>query len=73
MRSPTKQGASDRPTTGRQGEPPVAVNCGEAEPEGVVSSTVDALADILQWERASERAIRLAKAAATTDRDGPTN
>ncbi|CAN5910703.1 hypothetical protein BH11MYX4_BH11MYX4_61470 [soil metagenome] len=34
---------------------------------------VDALEDILKWERASERALRVAESASTTDLDVTTN
>ena len=37
---------------------------------GVVTSMVDALEDILKWERASERALRVAGESSTTDVDG---
>lgn len=40
---------------------------------GVVTSMVDALEDILKWERASERALRVAAEASTTDLDVSTN
>ena len=45
------------------------------EQRGVVTSMVDALEDILKWERASERAIRIAAASApgTPDLDVSTN
>lgn len=39
---------------------------------GVVTSMVDALEDILKWERASERAMRVATEQSTTELD-PSN
>jgi hypothetical protein len=43
---------------------------GEPKPEGaVVTSMVDALEDILKWERASERAIRVAAVASEQHSD----
>jgi hypothetical protein len=80
MRSPTKQAGSDRRSTERRAEPAQAVK-GErrvVEQRGVVTSMVDALEDILKWERASERAIRIAASASvgapsTPDLDVSTN
>jgi hypothetical protein len=75
MRSPTKQAGTDRRSAERRAEPVRAVK-GErrvVEQRGVVTSMVDALEDILKWERASERAIRVAEAASTTDLDVSTN
>jgi len=73
MRSP-KQQTSDRqadaarpPSGGVKGERPVV------EQKGVVTSMVDALEDILKWERASERALRVAAEAGTTDQDVSSN
>jgi hypothetical protein len=77
MRSPTDKTAADRrkaaqsgvakstPSTpaadaGRMGAP-------KAKPRSVAHAMVDALEDILEWERASERALRVAQA--TTDSD----
>lgn len=42
------------------------------EQRGVVTSMVDALEDILKWERASERAMRVATEQSTTELD-PSN
>jgi len=42
------------------------------QPGGVVTSMVDALEDILKWERASERALRVATDQSTTELD-PSN
>jgi hypothetical protein len=42
------------------------------EQRGVVTSMVDALEDILKWERASERAMRVATEQNTTELD-PSN
>ncbi len=75
MRSPTKQAGSDRRSAERRAEPSGTVK-GErrvVEQRGVVTSMVDALEDILKWERASERAIRVAEAMSTTDLDVRTN
>ncbi len=41
------------------------------EQRGVVTSMVDALEDILKWERASERALRVADAQSTTELEAP--
>jgi hypothetical protein len=76
MRSPTKQG-TDRRSTERRGEPSGTVK-GErrvVEQRGVVTSMVDALEDILKWERDSERAIRVASASTpgTADLEVSTN
>ena len=43
-----------------------------AEKGAVVTSMVDALEDILKWERASERAMRVASEQSTTELD-PSN
>jgi hypothetical protein len=70
-----KQTGTDRRSAERRAEPSVAAK-GErrvVEQRGVVTSMVDALEDILKWERASERAIRVAEAASTTDLDASTN
>ena len=77
MRSPTKQ-TGDRRSAERRadltsGERPVKGERRVVEQRGVVTSMVDALEDILKWERASERAIRVAEAASTTDLDVSTN
>jgi hypothetical protein len=79
MRSPTKQ-AGDRRSAERRAEVHPGATGGTAvkgerrvvEQRGVVTSMVDALEDILKWERASERAIRVAEAS-TTDLDVSTN
>jgi hypothetical protein len=82
MRSPTKQDGTDRRSTERRasgsGErraDAVAAVKGErrvVEQRGVVTSMVDALEDILKWERASERALRVAAVSSTTELD-PSN
>lgn len=58
MRSPTKHGdrRSGKASKADPGDRRVV------EQRGVVSSMVDALEDILKWERASERAMRVAEA-----------
>ena len=71
MRSPTKQGETDRRSADRRAEPvrTAGAPTGErrvVEQRGVVTSMVDALEDILKWERASERAIRVAAETAST-------
>ena len=77
MRSPTKQSGTDRRSTerrtvsDRRTETVRAVK-GErrvVEQRGVVTSMVDALEDILKWERASERAMRVATEQSTTELD----
>lgn len=79
MRSPTKHGETDRRSAERRAEPgqhTAGAPTGErrvVEQRGVVTSMVDALEDILKWERASERAMRVAEAASTTDLDVTTN
>ena len=50
MRSPTKE--TDRRKTERRGP----------DQRGIAHAMVDALEDILKWERASERSIRVADA-----------
>ena len=65
MRSPTKQDGTDRRKVERRtsGSSSVQAVNGEkrvVEQRGVVTSMVDALEDILKWERASERAMRVA-------------
>ena len=76
MRSPTKQDGTDRRKTERRGgELKSAAPTGErrvVEQRGVVTSMVDALEDILKWERASERAMRVATAHSPTKLD-PSN
>ena len=76
MRSPTKQDGTDRRKTERRGgELKSASPTGErrvVEQRGVVTSMVDALEDILKWERASERAMRVATEQSTTELD-PSN
>lgn len=87
MRSPTKHGTDRRKTERRSSagassatgtevmtETAAAPN-GErrvVEQRGVVTSMVDALEDILKWERASERAMRVATEQSTTELD-PSN
>ena len=76
MRSPTKQDTDRRKTERRGGELKTsAAPTGErrvVEHRGVVTSMVDALEDILKWERASERAMRVATALSPTKLD-PSN
>jgi hypothetical protein len=83
MRSPTKQDGTRnterrakaaRAATSPKGEShvePTATAAG-AKQGGVVTSMVDALEDILKWERASERAMRVATEQSTTELD-PSN
>lgn len=76
MRSPTKQD-TDRRKTERRGADSKTSGAprGErrvVEQRGVVTSMVDALEDILKWERASERAMRVATEQSTTELD-PSN
>ena len=69
MRSPTnKEMTHRRKTTERRGRPERRSETMRAatgdrrvvEQRGLVESMVDALEDILEWERASERALRAA-------------
>lgn len=65
MRSPTEKGTTgaDRRKAERRGAPSAVK--GErrvAEQRGMAHAMVDALEDILKWERASERALRVAQA-----------
>ncbi|MBX3186379.1 MAG: hypothetical protein KF819_05155 [Labilithrix sp.] len=74
MRAPNKQDA-DRRTTERRGrddrrEDTVRSASGDrrvVDQRGVATSMVDALEDILKWERASERAMKIADVPSTTD------
>ena len=88
MRSPTKQDSTDRRSsehavrarseTVRAARPKgqsrvtTRVPATTAEKGTVVTSMVDALEDILTWERASERAMRVATEQSTTELD-PSN
>ena len=84
MRSPTKQESAERRSTERRSEtvrsarPASRPRQAAAQPTnaartgGVVTSMVDALEDILKWERASERAMRVATEQSTTELD-PSN
>ncbi len=80
MRSPTKQSGTDRRSTERRASDERRTDVvrsvkGErrvVEQRGVVTSMVDALEDILKWERASERAMRVATEQSTTKLD-PSN
>ena len=87
MRSPTKQDGTERrssDSSGRRSETmrsarPKGERRGVVEEAnanasqgGVVTSMVDALEDILKWERASERAMRVATEQSTTELD-PSN
>ena len=87
MRSPTKHGTDRRKTERRASTsgsstgtetvtetaaPAVGGERRVVEQRGVVTSMVDALEDILKWERASERAMRVATDQSTTELD-PSN
>jgi hypothetical protein len=80
MRSPTKQSGTDRRSTERRASDDRRADTVRAvkgerrvvEQRGVVTSMVDALEDILKWERASERAMRVATENSTTELD-PSN
>ncbi len=69
MRSPTKQDGADRRGSERRREPERRSDTVRAvvserrvvEQRGIAASMVDALDDILKWERASERAVRVAR------------
>lgn len=82
MRSPTKHDGSERrasePQAARRrsetvrtarAAPRGRVDEKDPKPKGVVTSMVDALEDILKWERASERAMRVATEQSTTELD----
>lgn len=78
MRSPTKQDGTRNSERRAKTARAVAAPKGEGRVErtkpsqaGVVTSMVDALEDILKWERASERAMRVA-VESTTELD-PSN
>ena len=80
MRSPTtKEDGTERRQSGSDrrrasGKASVGAVKGEkrvVEQRGVVTSMVDALEDILKWERASERAMRVA--ASSTPELDPAN
>jgi hypothetical protein len=75
MKSPTNKGddrrkVERRATADRRSEPARSV-AGERrtppEKRGLAKAMVDALEDILQWERASERALKVAAAHSTSD------
>ena len=86
MRSPTKQDntatrrTNDRASgttraarpKGERREGDTAAETGATPKGSVVTSMVDALEDILKWERASERAMRVATEQSTTELD-PSN
>ena len=78
MRSP-KQQTSERRVEAARPASAGAVKSARAstaaadQKGGVVTSMVDALEDILKWERASERALRVAAESSTTDVDVSTN
>ncbi|MDB4937471.1 MAG: hypothetical protein JWP87_4443 [Labilithrix sp.] len=78
MRSPTKQDSTGRKTeraSTRTASAPSkrAEHVTAEQPQTqVVTSMVDALEDILKWERASERAMRVAAEQSTTELD-PSN
>ncbi len=75
MRSPNKSGEHDRRKAERRGTKErrsevarsVAGDRREMEQRGVAEAMVDALSDILKWERQSERVLKAA--AARTDSD----
>lgn len=85
MRSPTKHDSTDRRSS-EHAVRPRSETVRAARPKGqsrvttpatpekgsVVTSMVDALEDILKWERASERAMRVATEHSTTELD-PSN
>jgi hypothetical protein len=76
MRSPTKQdgtrNSERRAKTARAAAAPKGEGQVEPTKASVVTSMVDALEDILKWERASERAMRVATEQSTTELD-PSN
>jgi hypothetical protein len=78
MRSPTKQDGTNRRASETARTARATRASGERRPAedpkqgGVVTSMVDALEDILKWERASERAMRVATEQSTTELD-PSN
>ena len=79
MRSPTKLDGSERRSSEPSGSARrrsetvrAARPKGDAPGGAVVTSMVDALEDILKWERASERAMRVATEQSTTELD-PSN
>ena len=77
MRSPTKQDGTDRRKTERRAETSGSPGSRPrdrrvVEQRGVVTSKVDALEDIHKWERASERAKRVATEKSPTELD-PSN
>lgn len=75
MRSPTKTGEHDRREAERRVEPDrrsepgrgVAGDRREMDQRGVAAAMVDALEDILRWERASERVLKAAAATSSSD------
>jgi len=76
MRSPSKQDGDDRRKTERRGQKTerrsdvvrgVAGERREVEQRGVATAMVDALEDILKWERASERAMKVAPSTASLE------
>jgi hypothetical protein len=70
MRSPTSKDSNERRKAERRGSPDRRSDSTRAvtgerraeEQRGVAHAMVDALEDILKWERASERSIRVADA-----------
>lgn len=75
MRSPSKQdGGNDRRKSERRtaGAKPAAERR-EMEQRGVGTAMVDALEDILKWERASERAMRVAATSTASLDDANSN
>jgi hypothetical protein len=75
MRSPTKNGEHDRRKTERRSTKDrrsevmrsVAGDRREMEQRGVGAAMVDALEDILKWERSSERVLKAAARTTTSD------
>lgn len=75
MRSPTKNGEHDRRKAERRADSDrraevtrsVAGDRREVDQRGVAAAMVDALEDILKWERASERVLKAAAANSSSD------
>lgn len=74
MRSAKQDGGNDRRKSERRsaGSKPAAERR-EFEQRGVATAMVDALEDILKWERASERSLKAAPSTASLDSSTPTN
>lgn len=75
MRSPSKNGDNDRRKAERRGAEDrrseltrsIAGDRREMDQRSVAEAMVDALADILSWERSSERVLRAASKASSSD------